>query len=57
MIDPQLAAAGSAMVETLEQAPELLPKLVPLFAAGIIYAQRQMVIYLLDHETDWPWSA
>lgn len=56
MIDPQLALAASALTETLELAPESLPNLVPLFAAGVVHAQRQMVLRCLDVETDWPWN-
>jgi len=56
VITPQLALAASALTETLEMAPESLPKLVPLFAAGLVHAQRQMVLRLLDVESDWPWN-
>ena len=56
VITPQLALTASALTETLEMAPESLPKLVPLFAAGLVHAQRQMVPRLLDVESDWPWN-
>jgi len=56
VITPQLALTASALTETLEMAPESLPKLVPLFAAGLVHAQRQMVLRLLDVESDWPWN-
>ncbi len=56
VIYSRLALAASALSETLEQAPESLPKLIPLFATGLVYAQRQMVLRCLDVETDWPWN-
>ena len=56
MITPQLALSAIALADTLELAPESLPKLVPLFATGLVNAQRQMVWRLLDVESDWPWS-
>jgi hypothetical protein len=57
VIDRQLAHTASALTETLELAPESLPALVPLFAAGVVHAQRQMLLRCLDVEPDWPWNA
>ncbi len=58
MIDKRVALAATALMESAEFAaadPELLADLVPLLARGLVMAQREMVMYLLDTETDWPW--
>jgi hypothetical protein len=34
----------------------LLADLVPLLARGLVMAEREMVMYLLDTEADWPWN-
>ena len=51
MIHSDLAVAATALTETaavLE--PAALSDLVPLFACGLVMAQRQMLLYLLDTE-------
>ena len=57
MIHSDLAVAATALTETaalLE--PAALSDLVPLFACGLVMAQRQMLLYLLDTEPEWPWN-
>ena len=57
MIHADLATAATALTETaavLE--PAALADLVPLFACGLVMAQRQMLLYLLDTEPEWPWN-
>lgn len=57
MIHRDLAAAATALTsiaEVLE--PAALADLVPLFACGLVMAQREMVLHLLDTEPDWPWN-
>ena len=57
MIDAKVAAAAIALTETAEVLePAALADLVPLLACGLAMAQREMVLYLLDAEPDWPWS-
>ena len=59
MIHKQVALAATALTECAEFAaadPELLADLVPLLARGLVMAQREMVLHLLDTEPDWPWS-
>ena len=57
MITADLVDAATALTETaavLE--PAALSDLVPLFACGLVMAQRQMLLYLLDTEPEWPWN-
>ena len=57
MIDAKVAAAATALTETAEVLePAALADLVPLLACGLVIAQRQMLLYLLDTEPDWPWN-
>ena len=62
MIDRQLALAATALTETLSVAEssgslaDAVRDLTPILAIGLVHAQRAMVLYLLDHESDWPWS-
>lgn len=57
MIDARVAVAATALTETARQADgEVLADLVPLLAVGLAMAQREMVLYLLNAEPDWPWS-
>jgi hypothetical protein len=59
MIHKQVALAATALTECAAFAavdPELLVDLVPLLARGLVMAQREMVLHLLDTEPDWPWS-
>jgi hypothetical protein len=52
VINHQLAIAADALVETIELAertgtlPEALLDLTPLLAAGLVHAQRDMLIWL-----------
>jgi hypothetical protein len=49
--------AATALTECAEGADaELLADLVPLLARGLVMAQREMVLHLLDTEPDWPWQ-
>ena len=57
MIHSDLAVAATALTETaavLE--PAALSDLVPLFACGLVMAQGEMLLYLLDTEPEWPWN-
>ncbi|MCP9776209.1 hypothetical protein [Cyanobium sp. WAJ14-Wanaka] len=57
MIDSRLAIAATALTEIAEGADaELLRDLVPVLARGLVMAQREMLLYLLDTEPDWPWN-
>lgn len=57
MIHSDVAAAATALTEIAEGADaELLADLVPLLARGLVMAQREMVMHLLDTEPDWPWN-
>jgi hypothetical protein len=57
VIDRSLAAAATALTEIAEGADaELLADLVPLLGRGLVMAQREMVLHLLDTEPDWPWN-
>ena len=57
MIDQSLAAAATALTSIAEGADaELLADLVPLLGRGLVMAQREMVLHLLDTEPDWPWN-
>jgi hypothetical protein len=57
VINAALADAATALTETAEVLePAALADLVPLLACGLVMAQRQMLLYLLDTEPDWPWN-
>lgn len=57
MIHVDLVNAATALTETAELLePAALVELVPLFACGLVMAQRQMLLYLLDTEPEWPWN-
>lgn len=57
MIDARVAMAATALTECAELAePADLGDLVPLLARGLVMAQREMVLHLLDTEPDWPWQ-
>lgn len=56
MIGTDLATAATALTEIAEGADaKLLADLVPLLGRGLVLAQREMVLHLLDTEPDWPW--
>jgi hypothetical protein len=49
--------AATALTEIAEGADaELLADLVPLLARGLVMAQREMLLHLLDTEPEWPWN-
>ena len=57
MIHADLATAATALTEAAKAGgPAALPELVPLLARGLVMAQREMLLYLLDTEPDWPWN-
>lgn len=57
MIHSDLALAATALTEIAEGADaELLADLVPLLGRGLVMAQREMVLHLLDTEAEWPWN-
>ena len=35
--------------------PETLPDVLPLFAAVLKMTHRELLVHLLETETDWPW--
>lgn len=56
MIGADLAIAATALTEIAEGADaELLRDLVPMLGRGLVLAQREMLLHLLDTEPDWPW--
>lgn len=56
MIHSDLTAAATALTEIAEGADaELMQDLVPMLARGLVMAQREMLLYLLHTEPDWPW--
>lgn len=56
MIHSDLAVAATALTEIAEGADaDLFADLVPMLARGLVMAQREMVLHLLDTEPDWPW--
>jgi len=57
VIDRSLAASATALKEIAKGADaELIADLVPLLGRGLVIAQREMVLHLLDTEADWPWN-
>ena len=57
MITADLVDAATALTETAEVVDSsVLGELVPMLACGLVMAQRQMVLYLLDTAPDWPWN-
>jgi hypothetical protein len=57
VIHSDLAAAATALTEIAEGADaDLLADLVPLLGRGLVMAQREMVLHLLDTEAEWPWN-
>jgi hypothetical protein len=62
MIDRHLVQAATALTETLSVAeangtlPEALRDLCPLFGVGLVHTQRNLLQYLLEVESDWPWN-
>ena len=56
MIHSDVVVASSVLAEMAEGADaELMQDLVPMLARGLVMAQREMVLHLLDTEPDWPW--
>jgi len=57
VIDRSLAAAATALAQIAHGADaKTLAGLVPLFGKGIELASRDMLIYCLDFEPEWPWN-
>ena len=57
MIHPDLITAATALSEIADHADaRLLAELVPLFGRGIVMAQRDMLLFLLETESEWPWN-
>ena len=56
MIHADLAAAATALAQIAQGADvKTLAGLVPLFGKGIELARRDMLMYCLDIEDEWPW--
>jgi hypothetical protein len=57
VIDRQIAIAASLIKETFDLGgPDSLQALVPMLARGLALTQREMLAWLLDNESDWPWN-
>jgi hypothetical protein len=57
VIGARLVTAATALTACAEGADaKLLAGLVPLLARGLVMAQRDMALHLLDTEPDWPWN-
>ena len=57
MIHPDLAEAATALAQIAHGADaETLAELVPLFGRGVELARRDMLLYLLNTEPEWPWN-
>jgi len=57
VIHRDLAAAATALAQIAQGADaRTLAGLVPLFAKGVELARRDMLLYLLDTEPEWPWN-
>ena len=59
MISAELQTSATVLAETanaVHHDPDLLADLVPLLATGLLLLQREMVLHLLDTESDWPWN-
>jgi len=57
VIHPDLADASNALAKIAHGADaKTLAGLVPLFGKGIELARRDMLIYCLDFEPEWPWN-
>ena len=57
MIHPDLADAATALAQIAQGADaKTLAGLVPLFGKGIELARRDMLMYCLDFEPEWPWN-
>jgi len=57
VIHPDLADASTALAQIAQGADaKTLAGLVPLFAKGVELARRDMLLYLLDTEPEWPWN-
>jgi len=56
VIHPDLADASTALAQIAQGADaRTLAGLVPLFAKGVELARRDMLMYCLDIEDEWPW--
>ena len=57
MIHKDLAAAATALAQIAQGADaKTLAGLVSLFGKGIELARRDMLMYVLDTENEWPWN-
>ena len=49
--------AASLIKETFDLGgPDSLPVLVPMLARGLVLTQREMLVWVLDNEPEWPWN-
>ena len=57
MIHRDLATVATVLTEIAEVLePAALADLVPLLGCAVVLAQRDMLLYLLDTEPEWPWN-
>jgi len=57
VIHRDLAEAATALAQIAQGADaRTLAELVPLFAKGVELARRDMLMYCLDFEPEWPWN-
>jgi len=57
VIHPDLAEAATALAQIAQGADaKTLARLVPLFGKGTELARRDMLLYILDTEPEWPWN-
>jgi len=57
VIHADLAEAATALAQIAQGADaRTLAGLVPLFGRGVELARRDMLLYLLDTEPEWPWN-
>ena len=56
MISTDLLRVTTCLTSTHRRNPEILSSLVPLFAGVVAMTQRDLIVYLLNTEADWPWA-
>jgi hypothetical protein len=56
MITSDVRHVAAVLASTHRNHPETLQSLVPMFGGLIVITNRQLLLRLLDTETDWPWQ-
>ena len=57
MISTELRDVATVLASTHRRYPDALPDVLPLFAGIVLFAQRELIAYLLNTEPDWPWQS